>query len=65
MVSIIDLLSLLVTYKRGPLAIVDYVSFIEISKSCNYDGCARIWVHNMASKIIYQTNSMCNIGFRV
>jgi hypothetical protein len=64
-VSITNLLSLLVTYRRSPLGIVGYVSFVEIAKSCSYDGCVRIWVHNMASKIVYQTNSMCNIGFRV
>ncbi len=64
-VSITNLLSLLVIYKRSPLATVGYISFVEIAKSCSYDGCVRIWVHNMASKIVYQINSMCNIGFRV
>jgi hypothetical protein len=59
------MLSLLVTYRRSPLAIASYVPFVEIAKSCSYDGCARIWVHNMASKIVYQTNLMCNIGFKV
>ncbi len=63
--NFIDLLSLLITYKRGPLAIASYVSVVKIAKSCSYDGNVRIWVHNMASKIVYQTNSMCNIGFKV
>ncbi len=47
--------------QEGPLTIMGYALFVEITKSCSHDGCARIWVHNMAHKIVYQTNSMCNI----